>query len=128
MGGIVRNKQGILGAKRLLTCQVLLTAVVSILIVAMYGLSAGKSAALGGLVSIIPNAYFAWVVFRFQGAKSARKIVNSLYKGEAVKLLLTFVLFGLVFAYVPIKPLAFFLTYIVVQMVYWFAPLIFDNK
>ncbi|GGI86663.1 F0F1 ATP synthase subunit I [Legionella impletisoli] len=124
----MKNKQGVRGARRLLACQTGLTLILAIASAVFGGWVAAQSAALGGLVSIIPNAYFAWKVFQYQGARAARKIVNSLYQGEAIKIFLTLVLFALVFVLFSVKPLLFFMTYIVVQMVFWFAPLIFDNK
>lgn len=128
MGGIVKNKRGLQGAKRLLTCQLGITAFMAAISVFVAGPGAAFSAMLGGVVSIVPNACFAWSVFRYQGAKAAKKIVNGLYKGEAMKIALSLILFALVFAFFQIKPIVFFVTYILAQMVFWFAPLIFDNQ
>jgi len=58
------------------------------------------SAALGGLISILPNAYFAHCVFRHAGARSMEKVVRSAYQGELVKLLMMGAGFALVFALV----------------------------
>lgn len=58
------------------------------------------SAGLGGLISVIPNAYFANRVFRHAGARSIEKAVRSAYVGEVVKLLLMGTGFALVFALV----------------------------
>jgi ATP synthase protein I len=58
------------------------------------------SVALGGLISILPNAYFAHCVFRHAGARSMEKVVRSAYQGELVKLLLMGAGFALVFALV----------------------------
>lgn len=83
---------------------------------------------LGGLVAILPSALFAKKLFRYQGARAASQIVKSFYFGEALKLLSTAILFTLVFIVYKVAALAFFLTYILVLMTYWFAPLIFANK
>ena len=64
---------------------------------------AAYSILLGGFISIVPNGYFAWKVFRFRGAQSTALIVKSFYAGETGKLIMTGVLFALVFA--GIKPL-----------------------
>jgi ATP synthase protein I len=90
------------------------------------GVEAARSVVLGGVVSVVPNAYFAKKLFQHQGARAARQIVNSFYSGEALKLALTFVLFAMVFKLFNIVPLVFFAAYILAQMVFWFAPLIFD--
>ncbi|PAU86921.1 hypothetical protein CK507_12465 [Pseudomonas sp. WN033] len=64
---------------------------------------AGYSGLLGGLIALVPNAYFAYRVYRYSGARSARAIVRELYSGEAGKLILTAALFVLVL--VGVKPL-----------------------
>ena len=56
------------------------------------------SALLGGLISALPNSYFALHAFRYQGARSAEKVVKSFMKGELGKMLITLVLFALSFA------------------------------
>lgn len=126
-GEMVKNNRGMRLAKRFLLTQVILTLLISLVVGLMSGIRGIMSVWLGGLVSIIPNAYFAMKLFRHQGARAARKIVGSFYQGEAVKILLTMVLFILVFLYGHVMPLVFFITYILVQMVFWFAPLLFEK-
>ena len=92
------------------------------------GIMAAKTVILGGLVSIVPNALFARILFKHQGAQVAKQIVKGFYKGEAAKLLLTILMFGLVFSCFKIYPLVFFTVYILVQMLIWFAPLLFNNN
>lgn len=120
-----RNKQGIL---RLWVVQFCFLVAYSVL----YGLflsgNAAKSALLGGLVYLIPNAYFAIKLFKYQGARAARQIVNSFYKGEALKIGLSVFLFTAVFIWCKITPLAFFSSYVLVLMTHWFAPWIIVNK
>lgn len=59
---------------------------------------AGYSALTGGLIAWLPNLYFAYKAFRYFGARSANAIVQSIWSGEMGKLILTAVLFALVFA------------------------------
>ncbi len=113
---------------RLLVWQFAVTALISLVLAMVSGSQAGNSALLGGFINLLPNACFASIVFRYQGARDAKKIVNSLYKGEAVKILLTLLLFAVVFSTVVVNPLVLFLTFIVSQMVVWFAPLILNHK
>lgn len=127
-GCVVKNKQGIEGAARLFRAQLIVMFVVSIAAFLVSGLHASISILLGGLVSALPNVYFARMLFRHHGAMAASKIVNSFYKGEAMKMLLTISLFALTFKYLNIVPLVFIVGFIAVQLVFWFAPLIFDNK
>jgi ATP synthase protein I len=52
----------------------------------------------GGLIAIVPQAYFAVLAFRWRGARSARAIARSSYAGEVGKFLLSIAGFALVFA------------------------------
>ncbi|MBI2786630.1 MAG: ATP synthase subunit I [Legionella longbeachae] len=104
------------------------TLVFATLCALIYGTNAAISALLGGMVCIVPNAYFAYKLFKYQGARSAKKIVNSFYKGEALKIIISILLFTAVFISFRITPLAFFVSYIMILMTHWFAPLIIVNK
>ena len=121
----MNNKQGIQGAKCLFKVQVFVVLAASGVVWLVYGLHSASSMLIGGLVSAVPNLYFARVLFRYHGAQSAKKIVNSFYKAEAIKLLLTFSLFAIIFKFLNIVPLVFFAGFIVAQMMFWFAPLLF---
>ncbi|PID43751.1 MAG: F0F1 ATP synthase subunit I [Gammaproteobacteria bacterium] len=93
------------------------------------GVTAFYSALVGGVVFIIPNSYFAYKAFAYGGAQAARRIVQSFYKGEAVKLLLTAVLFAVVFIYVkPLDVLAMFLAYFVLLVSNWLVPMVISLK
>ncbi|KTD44874.1 F0F1 ATP synthase subunit I [Legionella quateirensis] len=119
------NKRGIM---RLWLVQLGITLVLAALCAIVFNIKAASSALLGGIVCIIPNAYFASKLFRHQGARAAKQIVNSFYKGEAVKIILSIFLFTAVFVFFKITPLAFFTSYILVLMTHWFAPWIIVNK
>ena len=127
-GGIVKNQQGKQGAKRLLLIQLGVTIIIALAALGVVDLVAATSAIAGGIVCVLPNAYFASKLFKHNGAHAARQIVNGFYKGEALKLMLSVALFALVFKYLKINPLVFFVAYIAAQMVFWFAPLIVVNK
>lgn len=96
------------------------------------GMTVAKSALLGGLCCAIPNAYFVRQAFRYRGARAAKQIAQSFYKGEAGKLLLTLIAFTLAFTLAdpldPLDPLALFGGYILVQAVNWFTPLLIRRK
>ena len=127
MGVRVINLQNLRGIKRLFLYEISLTILVAVIAFLFSGSTAAISALLGGVVSIIPNICFASKLFRHQGANSAKKIINDFYKGEALKIFLSVVLFALVFKFIYIMPLVFFAVYIMVQICIWFAPFIFDN-
>ena len=79
------------------------------------GFVAGYSGLLGGLIALLANLYFAYRAFRYFGARSVRAVVQSFRAGEMGKLILTAVLFALVFVGVqPLDPLAFLGGYLLV--------------
>ena len=76
------------------------------------------SVLLGGLVSIVPNSYFAWKAFRYRGASNTPLIVKSFYAGETGKLIMTGVSFALVFGGVkPLNELAVIVSFIIAIVV-----------
>ncbi len=78
------------------------------------------STLLGGLLSVLPHAYFTSYAFRYVGARSARLIARSFYRGETGKYLLAMVGFALVFTLVkPLDLAALFLAYIAMLLVQW---------
>lgn len=110
---------------------VLLLQLVGCLLLSVLGLFVGKIAAwsvlAGGLICVIPNAYFAWRAFRYRGARAAREILRSFYQGEAVKFVLTAVLFALVFVWLkPLSPLALFVGFIGTQIFGWVGSLAYS--
>lgn len=67
----------------------------------------------GGLVAIVPQAYFAAAAFRWRGARSARAIARSGYTGVVGKFVLSAAGFALVFAVVrPVNAPAVFIGYL----------------
>ena len=58
------------------------------------------SALIGGLISFLPNSYFVFQAFRYQGARSADKVVKGFVRGELGKIGITIVLFALSFTLV----------------------------
>ena len=68
----------------------------------------------GGLIAILPQAYFAARVFRRSGSRSAQAIARASYSGEIGKFALTAAGFAVVFAVVsPIDGLAVFIGYLI---------------
>ncbi|WP_227369293.1 F0F1 ATP synthase subunit I [Halomonas sp. M20] len=102
------------------TCMVLFLVALSAF---LKGGPAAVSALLGGLVCLLPNAYFAWRAFRYQGAQFAQDIIKSFYRAEAGKFVLTAALFTLVFVAVPpSNPAFFFGAYVATLFTQWLGP------
>lgn len=67
----------------------------------------------GGLIAILPQAYFAALAFRWRGARSARAIAHSSYAGQVGKFLLSIAGFAAVFVLLrPIDAPAVFAGYL----------------
>lgn len=88
-------------------------ALVAIVLLAFVTQQETKSIALGCLIFFIPNSFFAWRAFRFQGAKYAKEMVSSFYLGQSSKFLLTIFLFAIAFKVLqPINAQTLFVTFI----------------
>ncbi|GAB3283700.1 hypothetical protein GCM10027297_24420 [Parahaliea aestuarii] len=76
------------------------------------------SALCGGLVAIVPQAWFAVKAFAHSGARSAREVANAGYAGEVVKFLLSATGFAAVFILLrPVFPIAVFSAFIAMQAI-----------
>lgn len=90
----------------------------SCLLLAAYDTVVAYSLACGGLIAILPQAWFASRAFRRRGATEARAIARSSYAGEIGKFLLSTAGFAVVFATVrPIDGLAVFAGFIAMLVI-----------
>ncbi len=92
----------------------------------LFGWQVARSAGFGGLIALIPNAYFALKISRDR-SKDPRGIMRGFYVGEVVKLVLTAVLFVLVFRLPDIRFVPLFASFMAVLGVFWFALLLDKN-
>lgn len=87
------------------------------------------SIGLGVIVCLLPNLVLANVFLKNFRTKSfiaspqtlPRQILTRFYLGEILKLLLTTLLFVLIFQWKSLEPLYFFGGFIVTQLGYWYA-------
>ena len=110
-------------ANRLLVIQTSI-AIVSALGFYLQDFKAAYSALIGGIICVVPNLVFVIYAYRFGGARAAKKIASSFYRGEALKILLTALLFAVTFITMPISIAPLMITYVLCLMVFWIAPLI----
>jgi ATP synthase protein I len=108
---------------KILSCQILVTLIITLGFVVADGWQKALSPLLGGLAAFIPNLYFALRIYRSAG-QEARKIVRSFYAGESGKLLLTGALFAMIFQIPDIQLLPLFAVYATALSVFWFALLL----
>ena len=78
------------------------------------------SALLGGLIQIIPQAWFARQAFRYAGARRVHAIVSAMYWGETGKVVLSAVLFTTTFLMIsPLNVGALFSSFVIMSLVQW---------
>lgn len=98
--------------------QLVVLTVSSALALLLTGWIIAYSLLLGGLISAIPNAWFARRFFRHRGASKTRQIMRDFYTGKFVSLVLTGAGFVLAFVYVePLNILALFSGFILTHIV-----------
>lgn len=97
-------------------CALLLLFCMGVLL--LRGKVSAVSVLCGGLIAILPQAYFAVLAFRWRGASAARQIARSSYAGEIGKFFLSVAGFALVFALVrPIEGATVFIAYVAMLLV-----------
>ena len=80
------------------------------------------SALLGGLIQVIPQAWFARQAFRYAGARRVHAIVSAMYWGETGKVVLSAVLFTTTFLMIsPLNVGALFSSFVIMILVQWFS-------
>lgn len=88
------------------------------LLLAVYDEVRAYSVFSGGLIAIIPQAWFARMAFGRRGARAARDIARASYAGETGKYLLSVAGFAVVFALVrPIDGPAVFAGYLAMLVI-----------
>lgn len=97
--------------------QVAATLLLSGLALAVLDVVVALSVLLGGLISTIPSAYFAYKVMGQTGARAMGTVVRNAYLGEVVKLVLIGTGFALVFVLVdPLHVPGLFASFVVIHL------------
>lgn len=117
-----------LGLRRFCWLQGSLTIALAVIFFAFLGIKPAYSAFLGGSICTFTSWYFAQKMFKFQGAQQSKRIVKSCYRAEGMKMVLTFLLFSLVFLFIPVSAPVFFISYIMVQALFWLAPRVLTRQ
>ena len=108
-----------------LLAQACVSAVLSLVLWVCSGDVAAASALLGGATAVLPNAFLAARLLQPSRDQSAKAMMRSAWFGEIGKVLLTALLFGVIFGFVrPIQPLTVFAGFIAAQLVMFGALLL----
>lgn len=110
---------------KILSLQILVILVITTGFYLAGGWSKAISPLLGGFAAFIPNVYLAIRIARTTG-QPAQKIVRSFYAGESGKLILTGMLFYMIFQIRGIELLPLLTSYVATLSIFWFALLMRD--
>ena len=108
---------------RFLFWQLVVIAVFCYLAIIISGKVATKACVMAGLVVMLPQIVFVFLMFKHAGARASRQVVNAFYLGEALKLLLTGGLFWFALAKMQLNLNWFFMTFLVGYSAYVWVPL-----
>lgn len=112
-------------AVKILVWQLLLIAGLSLVMFFIKGSQSGGSTFLGGLAYWIPAFLFVWRVFSKPFASAARSFLVKFVAGEALKLILSGVLFILIVNYLPVQTLSVLIGFIGAIISFWIASMLF---
>jgi ATP synthase protein I len=96
-----------------------------VILSALFLFSSVKSAysvLLGGFCCVLPSIYFAHKLFKYVGARMAKKAIGAFYVGEVIKLAMIAVISIIIFKFIHISPMSYFIGFIVAQIAFWIAP------
>jgi ATP synthase protein I len=110
----INNK---LAAYKVLSVIAIISAAIALVLLLSFGREAAYSALLGGIACILPNVLFARLAFRYSARDSAALVMRWFYLGEAIKIVVTVLIFALSLSWVKdLNFAAMFITYIVALM------------
>ena len=121
-------------AYKTLITQTLIAVVVPLLVLLLVGIDQAFCALIGGFITVISNAYFAYQAFRYSGATAMKQHgLRAFYRGEAGKFIITIVLFIAAFKFIDLLHVAknvsyMFLSFILAQAAFWFAPILLKGQ
>jgi ATP synthase protein I len=104
------------------------TLIVVLIIYFLSGYNPAKSAALGGMIGIVPNILFAYKAFKYAGARASRKVVDAFFSGVKLKMALMAMLLGICLKFAEIIPLPFFSVFCLVMALPIITPFIIKQR
>ena len=117
MEKLADNTKNKLAAYKVLVVIALVTTVISLILFLGIGSVTAYSAALGGISCLLPNLLFARFAFRYSASESIGLVMRWFYIGEAVKIIVTILIFALSLIWIKeLNIAAMLITYIVVLM------------
>lgn len=121
-------KKSQISGLKLIAFQFLLVLFFALISTVFFSNKAGYSALFGGFTFLLPNLIFVLLAFAHAGARQTKKVLRGFYAGEAIKLLLTVVLFVIFLKYGALMLLAFYISFLLLVASQFLAPLFFYNN
>ncbi len=112
-------------AGKIVATQFVVLLVASLVMITIFSLQSGLGVLSGGLSAVIPNALFAVIAFRHAGARANKKVVQSFFVGEGVKLILTAVLLVLALLVTNFNPVWLLVGFVLTVIMQWIAPILY---
>lgn len=113
---------------RLVSFQLLLVLVTALIFTVFFSVKSGYSAFSGGITFLLPNLIFVLMTFAYAGASKSHLVLRGFYAGEAIKLFITVILFIVFLKYGSLSLAAFYISFSLLVMSQWLAPLFFYNN
>lgn len=114
LGRIVQSE-----AYRIVLLQLLGVVMLSLVTLLIKGAHASFSVLMGGLAYGLPNLYFVFRVFRYAGAHQMTAFITAFFLGEAIKLILSAVLFLVIVKYLPVSLLSTLVGFVGAIVAFW---------
>jgi len=103
---------------KVIIAQLAVTVFMAVISLLMSGIVLAYSLLAGGLISALPNSYFALHAYRYQGARNAENVVKGFIRGELGKIIMTVILFALSFTLITsLNELALILGFTLIHFV-----------
>ena len=83
---------------KVIIAQLTVTVFVAVIFLLISDVVLSYSLLVGGLISAVPNSYFALHAYRYQGARNAQNVVKGFIRGELGKIIMTVMMFAVSFA------------------------------
>lgn len=112
-------KRGRTVAVRMLVTQGAMTVICTLLAWIFFNNVFALSVFLGGLAALLPNIMFAVFAFRYSGASQLRLVYKSIKTGSKFKLILTIVIFLLIFRWPDVQVVPLLSTFVITMFSQW---------
>lgn len=94
--------------------------IIAAIAMAPVSMVAAYSILIGGVIQVVPQAYFTHLAFRYQGARQVSNTLRAIYQGASGKMLLTTVMFALAFSFIkPLSVPSLFVSYCAMVVMQW---------